>query len=688
MKSIYLALLTLFVTSIQAQNIATARAQAIGDTVAISGIVTNGDELGPIRYVEDSSAGLPAYDQLQLLLANINRGDSITVTGELKDYNGLLELDPVISIINHGAGYNISPQIITPLQIDENTEAELVQIENVLINNGGSIFTQGTHNFSSNGENGILYLKNGHPLIGTFIPAAQITLIGIASQYAPSGIGGYQLLPRDANDIIFNGGINMTSALIQSNLSNSGFDISWTTDNTGSSNIAYGLSSSLEIDTISNSAPTTTHGLSIPGLLPGTIYYMQAFSVNGTDTAFSAMGVFATVSNSSGTVHAYFNNSVDHSVAITQNAHNIGASMNDTIKAYIDKAQNTLDIAIYNHSDALITTAINDAYNRGVAVRYLTCGSTATLALGDLDTNIPVLEKQGGSGIMHNKFVVIDADITDSSWVITGATNWTNGQLFDDYNNLILIQDQSIARTYKLEFNEMWGSDSLQPNANNALFGANKTDNTPHHFLVNGDAMEVYFSPSDNTTNKLIDAFQTANDELNFALLVFTQNDLGWALENVHNNSIIVQGIIEQVNTTGSEYQYLIDAGIDVRSHTGVPHIMHHKYAIIDQSLASSDPLVITGSHNWSAAAENSNDENTVFYYNQNIANQYYQEFIERYNELAPTSSQLEENNLKEKEKLLYITDALGRKTAAKKGEVQFYIYQNGTVKKRLLLQP
>ena len=74
-----------------------------------------------------------------------------------------------------------------------------------------------------------------------------------------------------------------------------------------------------------------------------------------------------------------------------------------------------------------------------------------------------------------------------------------------------------------------------------------------------------------------------------------------------------MQGIIEQANTNGSEYQYLIDAGIDVRSHTGVPHIMHHKYAIIDQALASSDPLVITGSHNWSAAAENSNDENTVF---------------------------------------------------------------------------
>ena len=684
MKYIYLALLALCVSNVQAQNIAAARTQTIGSTVTISGIITNGDELGPIRYIEDATAAIAAYDPTNLV--GTLRGDSITITGELIDYNGLLEIQPVNNFSNHGTGYSINPQIITPLQIDENTESELVQIDNVFISNGGSNFTQGTHSFSSNGENGILYLRNGHPLIGTLIPAAPITLIGIASQYATSGIGGYQLLPRDANDIIFSGGINMTSALTQSNLSNNGFNISWTTDNTGSSNIAYGLSSNLEIDTIINNSSTTTHNLSISGLLPGTIYYAQAFSINGTDTAFSAVGVFATVSNSSGTVRAYFNNSVDHSVAITQNAQNIGTTMNDTIKSYIDKAQHTLDIAIYNHSDALITTAINDAYNRGVAVRYLTCGSTTTLALGDLDTNIHVLEKQGGSGIMHNKFVVIDADLNDSSWVITGATNWTSGQLFDDYNNLLLIQDQSIARTYELEFNEMWGSDSLQPNANNALFGPNKTDNTPHQFLVNGDAMEVYFSPSDNTTNKLIDAFQTANDELNFALLVFTQNDLGWALENLHNNSITVQGIIEQVNTTGSEYQYLTDAGIDVRSHTGVQHIMHHKYAIIDQALASSDPLVITGSHNWSAAAENSNDENTVFYYNQNIANQYYQEFIERYNELEPTSSQIEENKPQGKGKLLYITDALGRKTAPKKGEIQFYIYQNGTVKKQLHL--
>ena len=42
-------------------------------------------------------------------------------------------------------------------------------------------------------------------------------------------------------------------------------------------------------------------------------------------------------------------------------------------KNIIDMANHTLDVAIYNHSDNLITTAINDAHERGVRVRYITC---------------------------------------------------------------------------------------------------------------------------------------------------------------------------------------------------------------------------------------------------------------------------------------------------------------------------
>ena len=145
--------------------------------------------------------------------------------------------------------------------------------------------------------------------------------------------------------------------------------------------------------------------------------------------------------------------------------------------------------------------------------------------------------------------------------------------------------------------------------------------------------------------------------------------------------------IIEDINTMGSDYQYLLDAGVDVRSHLGINDNFHHKYCIVDQAIASSDPTLITGSHNWSAAAENDNDENTIIYHDQNIANQYYQEFIERFNEL--TSSDVEESVLPSStKKLLYISDQLGRKINPKKESIQFLIYDDGSVEKKFLLTP
>jgi hypothetical protein len=64
-----------------------------------------------------------------------------------------------------------------------------------------------------------------------------------------------------------------------------------------------------------------------------------------------------------------------------------------------------------------------------------------------------------------------------------------------------------------------------------------------------------------------------------------------------------------------------------VHSHQGITGQLHHKYAVIDYSEPLSDPTVVTGSHNWSSTAENTNDENTVMVHDARVANLYYQEF-------------------------------------------------------------
>ena len=142
--------------------------------------------------------------------------------------------------------------------------------------------------------------------------------------------------------------------------------------------------------------------------------------------------------------------------------------------------------------------------------------------------------------------------MADSAWVLSGSTNWTSEQIFNDPNHIIMVQDQSVARTYELEFNEMWGSDGDEPDEANAKFGSDKSNNTPHQFIVNGNQFEVYFSPSDNTTLNISNALKTADEEIDFALLVFTNNQLANTIVERYNDGVEVNGIIEQVNTQGS----------------------------------------------------------------------------------------------------------------------------------------
>ena len=166
----------------------------------------------------------------------------------------------------------------------------------------------------------------------------------------------------------------------------------------------------------------------------------------------------------------------------------------------------------------------------------------------------------------------------------------------------------------------------------NGVFGTNKLDNTPHSFLVDGKDISLYFSPSDQTTNKILNFIEGVDHSLEFALLAFTRDDLGQAIiEKDIEFGVYIRGIIESQNTQSSEYDNLINGGVNVLSHMGVTHQLHHKYAIADANFLSSNPAVLTGSHNWSSNAENNSDENTLIIYDSEIANIYLQEFEHRW---------------------------------------------------------
>jgi phosphatidylserine/phosphatidylglycerophosphate/cardiolipin synthase-like enzyme/DNA/RNA endonuclease YhcR with UshA esterase domain len=618
-------------------DIAAARLLGAGATVTVSGIITNGSELGVIRYFQDNTGGLAAYDAQ---LASLDRGDSVTITGVLFDYNGLLEIQPVSAFVLHSSGNAIpTPQIIIPTQMGEVNEGELVRINNVTFQNAGQAITGNTSYILNTGAGSfIMYIRSGSNMIGQVLPNGTIDLIGISSQY----ITDYQIIPRNYNDFIIPPTIQIISPIVVSNIVTDGFKLSWLTDSLGSSQVRYGITPNLELGYLSGPNNTSTHEVTITGLNPASIVYAKCFSVLGTDTASSSKGIYATKSLSTGNIITYFNSTVENAVAINQNATQLFEAIDDTLIAYIDRASETLDITIYDFNltnISNISDAINNAYNRGVDIRVISDGSLAATNTGitAISSSIIKIPSPTGSnyGIMHNKFVIIDAYHSNPNKAIvwTGATNWQEGQINHDPNNVVIFQDQSLAKAYTMEFNEMWGDSGPIPSITNSRFGPTKSDNTPHEFNIGGKRVECYFSPSDNVNNKLINTINSADNSIYFASMVITRFDLSAAITDKVALGINAYGITHSSSGTLTWNDLVTGMlpGHMLANADSANTIMHHKYLIVDQENNASDPQVWTGSHNWSNNANNKNDENTVIIHDQNVANQFYQEFYARF---------------------------------------------------------
>jgi phosphatidylserine/phosphatidylglycerophosphate/cardiolipin synthase-like enzyme len=618
------------------ENIAAARATALGQTVTITGIVTNGAELGPIRFMQDVTAGIAVYSAS---LSEVNRGDEITVTGVLKDYNTLLEIDPVTTFTVNSSGNPLpEPVLLTPAQFEEAYEGMLVKVNNVDFDASGS-FERMSYTFTADGEGGQIYINSfDSPLIGQVIPTSDITMIGPLSVYNDT----YQMLPRDQFDLLSSSTINTTSVPALSNLSVSGFTVEWTTDAAGSTQAFYGNTMDMELGELTVPGETTSHSMDVDGLSASELIYLQPFSVKDNDTAKAAVQVYITQSESSGDVKTYFNRPVDESVSLgLLDAIFLDYAIDDTLIAYINRAQESIDFTIYNFNNngiSSISDALNAAHDRGVRVRVIYDSNIDAVGVESLHAEIGRIASPQSAypiyGIMHNKFVVIDANASDPDLPIvwTGATNFTDGQINVDPNNVIVVQDKSLAKAFELEFNEMFGSDAAQPDPAKSKFGPDKADNTPHEFIINGKRVECYFSPSDGTHTRILDMIESADHSIHIATMLITKSDIAYDLRDKNDAGLDVKVLINDYDQYGEPIVNILKSSLeaDIRT-TGEAGIMHHKYMIVDQAEAGSDPLLLTGSHNWSSSAQFRNDENTLIFHDQAVANAYYQEFVERF---------------------------------------------------------
>jgi phosphatidylserine/phosphatidylglycerophosphate/cardiolipin synthase-like enzyme len=284
----------------------------------------------------------------------------------------------------------------------------------------------------------------------------------------------------------------------------------------------------------------------------------------------------------------------------------------EVLVAALDQARLTVDVAAYSLDLWSIRDALINAHKRGVVVRMvMESDDMGTQEVQQvMDAGIPVIgdEKQG---LMHNKFMVIDRlDV----W--TGSMNYTSSGVYRDNNNLLHIHSSQVAEDYSQEFNQMFTYH---------LFGPDKIAGTPNPKVnLNGTPVEIYFSPEDKAATHILGLIQTAQTSINFLAYEFTSTGIGGAMLQRAQAGVSVTGVMDdgQVKATKvNELNPLKQAGLDVRLDGNLNGLMHHKVIIIDQK------IVITGSYNYTAAAETTNDENVVIIFSPQVAAQYMQEF-------------------------------------------------------------
>jgi len=178
-------------------DILDSRSYGIGQTVTVSGVVTNGSELGSIRYMQDGTAGIAGYGGP---ITGASRYDSVTVTGPLVDFNGLLEISTVTNIVNHGPAVNTQVPIQIPItSANETLESQLVELQNVTFVQTGNFAAGNSTVQVTDGTNTLDVRINGTTNIdGTAIPTGPVTITGLVGQFSTN----YQIVPRDLNDIV------------------------------------------------------------------------------------------------------------------------------------------------------------------------------------------------------------------------------------------------------------------------------------------------------------------------------------------------------------------------------------------------------------------------------------------------------------------------------------------------------
>ena len=279
------------------------------------------------------------------------------------------------------------------------------------------------------------------------------------------------------------------------------------------------------------------------------------------------------------------------------------------ILSNINKAENTIDMAIYGYSRVPdIEKAFENAIKRGVKIRLVyDLDASGKNIYEDTDRIVKLISQNRSDSvreIMHNKFYIFDDKI-----LITGSANLSHTDMSGfNSNSIVVINSPEAAAIYKQEFEQMFGGKFHTEKSVNIK---GKTD------------LGIYFSPQDKSiTNAVLPLIRGAKRYIYIPTFVLTENRVTEELIKAKKRGVDVKIIIDALNASSkySKHQILRNGGVLVKTENYAGK-MHSKSMIVD------DEYVLIGSMNFSYSGENKNDENLVVIKDSQMA-KFYKNFF------------------------------------------------------------
>ena len=184
--------------------ITNARKLSEGTIVNIAGIVTVADEFAGPVYFQDETAGIawfysPMRNETATFFSNVNRGDSIYITGELGSFNELKQIvgDSPKFEFKPNNNEQVNPILITVSQLNSgNFEGQLVSMQ-VEIDHTGVLQGNTNYDITDATGSGVVRISSFTDIVGSTAAEDTTTIVGVVGNFR----GTFQLTPRDLNDI-------------------------------------------------------------------------------------------------------------------------------------------------------------------------------------------------------------------------------------------------------------------------------------------------------------------------------------------------------------------------------------------------------------------------------------------------------------------------------------------------------